>query len=931
MKRLLFLLSFNLFFAGAFAQYGAISGSVKEAKTQEGVIGAAVRLDSLQEGTVTDVNGNFEIKKVPTGLHSLTITFVGMTPKTIPRIRVEADKVSSVNTELEDDNHTLETVVVKGQRLTNTEVSVVSEVKQLPQIAVGIAGQLIQKMQDRDAAGVVRRIPGVSIFDDRFVVVRGLNERYNTVMLNDIVTPSTEVDSKAFSFDMIPSSAIDRMLVFKSASADLPGDISGGAIKIYTKTIPDGNTSSLSLLLSHRHGTTFKNFDSYQGSKTDWLGFDNGLRQLPSRFPSYERMAANAKSEETIKYFRNLPDYYNIKNESTLPDLRLNYNISHRWFMGGKELTHISYLAYTKTSQGFQLQQKRFNFNGAAVSGFEDASFNENVRAGIMSNWALILNPKNKIECRNLFNQLGIKETVFRKNGFNESGDFDGGSFRYEQRSIYSGQFNGTHELSEKFRLKWTGGFGYTGRLEPDYRRYTRNKLDGTENKYIMAVPLSNNASLQQAARSYSELGETMTTFRADAERKFKIEADEKQPPKISFGAYLEHKNRDFSNRWYGVTNPNRLDDKNPIMASPEQFFSRENLGSEKLYYGDGTNYADKYTAQNLLTAGYAQIYYPLASKLFATAGLRGEYNHQQLKSRSLSGGEIIVNNPIFNPLPSVNIAYRFAPKQTLRLAYSQTLNRPEFRELAPFTYYDFVYDVTRIGYVPKHEGDKLQHAAVHNYDLRYEFYPSESEFITVALFDKEFKNAIENAIRYDGSGIAFTVAKAPKAYSRGVEVEVRKTMTGFNSRVLDDVTLIFNGALIQSDVVTGTAGNVASRSLQGQSPYLVNLGVFYNGKKNGWQANALYNVIGKRIFVIGDNQLSANVYEMPRHVIDLNLSKQISARIQLRLTIQDLLNQPFRLMQDTNRDKKITSEDGAYQYFQRGSYTTIGINYNLY
>jgi outer membrane receptor for ferrienterochelin and colicin len=222
---------------------------------------------------MTDIEGNFIFSKLAAGNYKIVITSIGFAPKEIDNVRIESDKTTLINAVLEDDSKMLEGVVVKAQRMTGTEISVISEIKQIQNIAVGVSSQQIVKTQDRDASQVVRRVPGVSIFDDRFIVIRGLNERYNTVLLNDIITPSTEVDVKSFSFDLIPSAAIDRMMVYKSPSAELPGDIAGGAIKIYTKTVPDGNNISAGFTIGYRSNATGQTTTDYTGSNLDALGF----------------------------------------------------------------------------------------------------------------------------------------------------------------------------------------------------------------------------------------------------------------------------------------------------------------------------------------------------------------------------------------------------------------------------------------------------------------------------------------------------------------------------------------------------------------------------------------------------------------------------------------------------------------------------------
>ena len=277
--------------------------------------------------------------------------------------------------------------------------------------------------------------------------------------------------------------------------------------------------------------------------------------------------------------------------------------------------------------------------------------------------------------------------------------------------------------------------------------------------------------------------------------------------------------------------------------------------------------------------------------------------------------------------MPSVTLSYVLNEKNQIRAAYSQTVNRPEFRELAPFPYYDFNYDVTRVG------NSELKTATIANYDLRYEFYPSEGEVISLAAFYKQFTNPIEARILNAGSGIAFGVGNAEKAFSRGLELEMRKSLKGLaSSKFVDNLTLLLNASIIDSDVKTGFSGQSSdSRFLQGQSPYLINAGVYYNDNESNLSANILYNVVGSRIFLVGDGVVFPTVYEMPRNVIDLNLTKGFGKHIEVKVGIQDLLNQPFRFYNDTNNDKKIeTGKDDVFRTYKRGTTSTIGINYKF-
>ena len=906
-----------LFTMSISAQTGTIKGTIHDGKTNETMIGASVMIDGTSIGTTTDLDGNFELHNIEAGTYKLIISSIGYAEIVLEHLRVETGKETIINTKMNEQSLVLDAVEVKAKRKTDTEVSVVSEIRQLANIAVGVSSQQITKTQDRDASQVVRRVPGVSIFDDRFIVVRGLNERYNTVLLNDIVTPSTEVDVKSFSFDLIPSSAIDRMMVFKSPSADLPGDIAGGAIKIYTKTIPDGDNVSIGFTIGYRGNATGATVLDHQGSSLDGIGFGSKNRSLPANFPSTKSVINYASTEAMIENFRNLNPYYSVQNKTILPDLRANVNFSKRFFVGNKELTTISYINYSNTNTYQKMLQNRFLYDESVQSTFKDDNYSNNIRFGVMSNWALILNPKNKIEFRNIFNQLATKETVIRSGELYENRlEVANQSFRYEQKSILSSQLNGTHELSDKTRLKWIGGFGYTRRSEPDFRRFTSSRELGSDGAFKIDLQQFESPTLQQAARFWSNMDEFVLTAHANMDKVIGTKhSDDDKNKVLKMGIYSEYKDRYFKARWFGIVNPNRVD-ASITTLTPELFFTNDNLRASRVFYSEGTNFDDKYTAQNILNAAYASFYIPFNDKFNATIGIRGEYNQQLLQSRERGGGKKVdVNNAIFSPMPSLNATYKLNEKNLLRFGYGTTVNRPEFRELAPFTYYDFIFDVSRRG------NQNIKVATIHNFDLRYDFYPSKGELITIGAFYKKFYNPIEAAVFYNGSTVAFTVANSESATSSGLELEIRKS-------VVQNLMVVFNASVISSNVVVSGL-NDYSRYLQGQSPYLVNAGLFYSVPETGIQANVLYNIVGKRIYVIGDNVLSSNVFEMSRNVIDANISKTFG-KVEVKAGAQDILNQPFKLIQDTNRDNKITDTDGVFQEFRRGSNFYVSVNYKF-
>ncbi len=947
MKNLLITTVFLFFSFFAFAQTGQLKGNIKDGTNQEPVIGANVLIEGLGTGASTDIEGNFVVKNVPVGTYNIVISYVGYVSKKIEGVKIEAGKVLTLETAIEEAKEELETVTVVAAKETMSALAVISEVRFAEQVAVGISAEQISKTQDRDASQVMRRIPGVSLIDDRFVMVRGLSERYNSVLINDALTPSAEVDTKAFSFDIIPTSAIDRMMIYKSGSAELPGEFAGGAIKIYTQNAPLENSTSFSFALGNRVGTTFDAFKSYKGSSTDFLGFDNGDRQLPSSFPAnLEALGTVAKAEAA----KNLPNNWTYDQTNALPDMRLGLNIARRFNAGKVQIGHITALNYSITRQTIQdLQRFRYLNNPNPTQkrsdqelAFVDNQNSTNVRLGLVHNWSFFINDNFKIEFRNLFSQMGTTETTVRegKDFVSQGADLRNYAFRYESRSIYSGQLNGTHRLNkDKTKLTWLAGLSYTNRQEPDFRRFRSiRSFNAPENQpFELAVPPG--ATTFDLARFYSKLNELSLTASTNFEHQIGgKEGDDNSAIKLRAGIYTEYKERDFSARWMSYSrgfNFNSEITKQPL----DQIFRPENInGTTGFTMSEGTNPSDKYLASNTLAAGYISSFIPFSDRLSASVGFRVEYNRQYLESGTFGGGKVKVDNPVVTPLPSLNLTYNFTKNMQLRFGYAWTVNRPEFRELAPFSYYNFDFNVNIIG------NPNLKTANIQNFDVRWELYPSPEEIIAIGAFYKHFTNPIETFLRIEGSGQGFTYGAANTAQSYGVEVEFRKSFYAMSGvKFIQDLTFVANASLIQSQVSLpdfidlGPNGTIPvgliqeqNRPMMNQSPYLINAGFYYNNEDRKIQFNILYNVIGKRVFAVGNSQYPT-IYEMPRNVIDLSFIKGFGKNWELKVGVQDLLNAPFRLIQDTDGNTEIDNTiDETIMRFSRGQYVTAGISYKF-
>lgn len=935
----LLILTILMTFSGkifSFSQTGAIEGVILDGDTKETLIGAYVLVEGSSEGTTTDIDGLFILRLTP-GIYTITISSLGYESIKIENVEVIAGKKTPLNVVMKTESLVLAEVMITDVKKTNSEAAVLLEVKQAKQVVSAISSQQILKSQDSNAAQVMQRIPGVTIVDNRFVMIRGLSERYNNVMINNVVAPSTEVDKRTFSFDLISSSSLDRMLIYKSGSADLPGDFAGGVIKLFTVDNVDENFTKLSLGVGIRQGTTFKDYYQSKGSSTDWLGFDNGFRGLPSTFPTTNTLQNSARNADLRRdAAHTLPNNFQPIQGMATPDYSVGLSMGRNINLGGgKKISVINTINYSNSFQYYQRDFYRY-FEWVDQTQpilqrfrFFDDTYQKDNRISVLSNWNFRINSNHRIKFKNLFNQIGENETVLRngKDFIQRPNDnLRNYMLGYRSRSIYTGQLEGDHTLSDKSHIRWVMGGSYLSEDEPDLRRFrTYRPVNAAEGEnFTMQLPPSSN--LFETGRYYGNLKEF--SFNHGLDYTLRLNNDKSNSPLIKAGYYADYRDRDFSSRYISYLYPGFF---NPAIGQQlskqplSSIFSNENITTrDGFVIEEGTRPIDSYTASNLLIAGYLSGEVTFGS-FNLTGGVRVENNTQQMRSRN-DFGTVKINNPVSSFMPFGNLAYNLTSNSILRAAYSKTVNRPEFRELAPFLFYDYKLEAGRVG------NPNLITATIDNLDLRYEIYPRNGEIISVGAFYKYFTNPIENRTIITTEQPQFTYINADFARNYGVEVELRKSLKGVsNSAFIDNFSINLNASLIFSNVDLGSSAvaQKRERALQGQSPYIVNAALYYADASN-FNVSVIYNVFGERIFSVGDD-LFPTIYELPRNSVDLTFSKQFNNKVTYKFGIQDLLNARFRFHEDSDRNEKINNRDNVIFAYSRGTLFSMSVTYNLF
>ena len=880
-----------IFILTAFRAYAAdIKGKVTDSTTGEALIGATVQIEGTAKAAATDIDGLFTFSGLDENAnYTLTIKYISYKTKKIDGVRAEAQP-QVLEIKLTPDEQTLKEVTVTSVARKNTEIAVIQMTKSSPVIVSNVSAQEITKTQDTNAGEVIRRVPGVSLIDDKFVMVRGLSQRYNNVWINGGAVPSSEADSRAFSFDLIPSSQIDNMQIVKTPSPEYPADYTGGFITITTKDIPAENTAELSVGGNWNDISSFSDFKYAKGSGTDFLGFDSGMRGLNGGINA----TMNSIAGNGVDLLNNgLNNDWRVRTMSPLGDLKLSGSLGRRWKLGDRQLGMIAAFNYSNEYRKYEDMQNNLygvydadkdqsNYLRYSV----DDQYNHNVRLGAMLNFTLLSADGNsKYQLKNIFNQIGNDRYTWREGLSAQSDNENSAEYYYRSRTTYNGQITGKHTFALD-ELDWSASYSYANRNVPDRRRYLIN--DALE-PGVMQLTSPNDIS-----REWTKLDEHIVSAAVNDKHEFKFGSF---TPSLKFGAYGEYRTRKYTTRdfiynWNAASNtlPDgfRQNDLSE-MLSDESYF-----GADRLYLLEEQHMRNNYKGNNYLGAGYFAANIPLG-KLNIYAGLRYEYDHMELITNTRDNAESpFSHNYEYSDLfPSVNTTYKINDKHQLRLSYGKTVNRPEFREVSPSVFYDFDLASDVQG------NTDLKPCYIQNVDFRYEFYPSKGELISIAAFYKYFDSPIEWTYTVTGgTSLVYSYMNAKRANNYGIELDIRKDLSFIG---LPGFSWSFNGALIKSRVKFEEGSKEENRPMQGQSPYLVNTGIFYKNDKMQLDIALLYNRIGKRIIGVGRSEgtTSGNEtlrvpdsYEMPRDVIDLSASKKFGKHWEVKLSIRDLLAQ---------------------------------------
>ncbi|MCC8036065.1 MAG: TonB-dependent receptor [Rikenellaceae bacterium] len=884
-----------------------IYGVVLDSHTLEPIAGASVIIDGTYSGTSTDGEGSFSFSGLQPGTYRLQIRMLTYKEFFSDEITLRAGQRVEMEVMLTEDVSTLDNIVVVAHMPVGTDAGLLNRMRASNVVASGVSSQQIARTQDKDASEVVKRIPGISIIDDKFVIVRGLSQRYNNTWINGTPAPSSDADSRAFSFDIIPSSQIENIMVVKTPAAEYPADYSGGFVMVRTRIATEKNNGQVSYGTGINDKTHFRTFRYLKGSGTDFLGFDNGLRDLNRVSSKLDNTDRDAIDRATKTGFNN---DWKIRSRKPLPDQKLNAAVNQSYALeSGDRINMALAFNYSLTSKTLlDMENSQYgvydatNDRSIRLFSYKDDQYTTDARLGGMANFSYVRKGRggqssHTYEFRNMVNQLGRSRYTIREGEQNVSGLYyqQKEEIFYQSRLSYNGQFSGDHILGTAAddRIDWTVGYFYSNRNQPDRRLIDRQK-NPTNEVYEYAIEPAT------VSRVFTWLDEQGASGAVNYKHNFRFGTIEG----VNFRAGLF---ADYKTRKYRIRDFDYVWDNNSSLIGKgfgelplTEIFSDQCLGRDGIYIQDQTDNTNNYDGRHFVGAAYAAMNVPIG-RFNIYAGVRFERSDMQITSFVQTGtNKTSDEDYIYNNLfPSFNASYDINEKSLVRAAYGMTVNRQEFRELSTSTYFDFEMFSFITG------SPDLKQAIVHNADLRYEYYPSSGEVVSIAAFYKYFRNPIEWSFVDAGGSYQYFFTNAIDATTYGLELDLRKNL-GFMG--MSDFFITLNAAVMRSRVHFEDDSRNHNRPMQGQSPYLINGGLFYQQRHGLFSAGVLYNRIGKRIVGLGKVESSSgdsfnnnipDMYELPRDLIDVTFGVKLNRTFDLKGAARDILAQKVVYLQE--------------------------------
>lgn len=908
--------------AAASAQTGTIQGRILDAVTGNEVIGANVLVVDTAFGGYTDLDGRYRLTGVPAGTVELRIACEYYRTKIITDVVVVDGEVLELEVSIDPESagegdggaFRIEDLRVSASRVLSTPTAILANRMAAPTIGDAISAAQISLSPASTSGDALTRVTGLMMVDDKYVFIRGMPDRYNTTQLDGVTVVGVDIDRdrKSFAYDLVPAGLLANMEVQKSGTPDMPGDLSGGTVKINTLEFPTERVLRFSVSSGANSLTTGEDFLATQGGGGDWLARDDGSRELPASLAAVPVNLASPnngvdRESRTAAAGADLSNSYMPLLHSAEPSRSLSFAYGDRWFV--RDIDELGLVSSVTYKSGFSIEDFHDSPTRITViempEGFDDLVFETKDRdlegsrykrtyqLGGLFNLNYKLAQRHKFLFSNFYNRSALDMVTFRS-GLPKEGTYgETTTLEWKERRLLLTKLRGEHSLGadHKLRIDWTA-YRYETEIDEPDRKYV--ELDQQPGP----VDAPRRMAMRDNYRMWNGNRETTDGLQLDV-RYEALGAD------WTFGMLSQERSRNVEQLAYSYDKTAVSPDNRGIqeygigsLFIPENVFWEQGGTNNRFAFDLATGFYGTYEAGQDLSSFYAMIDREFelgGARLRFTGGVRQEDSRIVVTTpptlENAETVEAVIDET--DLLPSANLTWKLRDNVNVRFAYAGSVNRPEFRELSPIRYYNFSEDRNIQG------NPALVQAEIKNWDARFEFFPKAGEVLAVSAFYKDFTNAIEETLQANPERFVQTWTNSPEARNWGFELEARKNL-GFLGGFLADFTLTANYFRVDSEVAYELVGTndqgepvavAKTRPLQGQAPWAVNVSLLWERLRWGSSVNVLFNRIGRRLDKVGDSE-ETNVYLMPRDLVDLAWVQRLGDSWRMKFTVKNLLDE---------------------------------------
>ncbi len=908
---------------------GKISGKIVDNKN-EALPGVTVQVENGQ-GTVSQVDGSYELTLKP-GKYTLIFRYISFNTRKVTDITVQPNRVTPLSVVLSPASSALKEVVVTGNYQRSSVEGLYAIQKNNAAITDGISADLIARTPDKNVGEVLKRVSGLSTLDNRYVVVRGLSERYNQAMLNGQIMPSTELNRKNFSFDIIPANIVENITVIKTITPEYSAEFGGGLVEVNTIDIPSRNFLNISAGGSINDNTTGKTFRSLQlEDRAEYWGRVPGSRKLMGTLYWKTSEEITTAFHAGGKDPRLLTNNWGVYEFNAQPSQNYRASLGHVFSLGGNRQIGITAAAsYRHTLATQDVDMNWDGFLKPGVTGRRDTTAYSGKRYGFTTNLGGLLGvgyktSGTKIGYQSIFLR-SFDQQLLIGTGFDDQqqammlGFYDFTT----QTDLWQQQLRGEHALGKKgIKLKWLGSYVHLDRYKPD--------------NHVLKGGLMNNGNLKSNEFNINEVRAPISQgalrwWNRALENGYNWDAALSVPFRLNAGG------RVLSNTFkagYAGWSKKRLFYVVNFSAIPvpgEEYITLAN----KFDPGNGakveiSSFSDDFNRTASLHAVYGMFDNKLGDKLRLVWGVRAEYYDinkvnalldtlfkkiNQDRNGQFDYSALLSQEKKWNIFPSANLTYSLTPAMNLRLAYAKSIIRPDLRELSFFHEYDF-----EIG--GQYDSRLVRSTILHHGDFRYEWYPGSGEILSLSLFYKYIKQPMEI---YEFQYPIFNLLNSKSAKNYGLEMEVRKSLRFTKVPCLRDITLYANFTMLDARLTPmkvaydsidannpnriipkETIGKEEKRPQTGASNYIINAGIYYDAQPVA--ASLVYNYVTNRMYR-PNAVYAASLFERPLESLDAQVAVRfLRQKAEVRLNASNLLNSFSVIYKNWYRNGKSTPD----------------------